>query len=209
MSSLQIIRFAAWSTVLVVGTAAGTIYLTRSGPSDGTTATSGTVTSTSSESTLGKAPYELTDVNGRSFDREALKGAHTALFFGFTHCPDVCPTTLGEIAGWYEALGDEAGDLHTYFISIDPERDTPEVLANYLSWNEDVIGVTGTPEEIARMAKSWGVFYEKVPEEGGGYTMDHTSAVYLLDREGELQTIISYEADTTEALHKLRQLLAS
>lgn len=209
MSSLQVIRFAVWSAVLVVGTAAGTIYLMRQAPSGSPTATSGTVTSAGSESALGKAPYELTDVRGRPFDREALRGAHTALFFGFTHCPDICPTTLGEIASWYGALGDEAGDLRTYFVSIDPERDTPEVLAKYLSWNEHVTGVTGTPEETARMAKSWGVFYEKVPDESGGYTMDHTSAVYLLDRAGELQTIISYEADSTEALQKLRQLLAS
>jgi protein SCO1/2 len=131
------------------------------------------------------------------------------LFFGFTHCPEVCPTTMAEMSTWFEQLGEEGSDLRGYFVSVDPERDTPAILGEYVSWVSDrITGITGTPEEIAKIAKAWGVYYEKVPLEGDDYTMDHTASVFLLDTKGEFQGTIAYGEDSTVAVQKLRNLLA-
>jgi protein SCO1 len=121
----------------------------------------------------------------------------------------VCPTTMAEMASWFETLGDEGKDLRAYFVSVDPERDTPAVLGDYVSWVSDrITGITGSPDQVARIAKSWGVFYEKVPLDGGGYTMDHTASVFLLDSNGEFEGTIAYGEDQATALGKLRNLLA-
>lgn len=137
-------------------------------------------------------------------------GHPSMLFFGFTHCPEVCPTTMAEMAGWFEALGDEGSDLRAYFVSIDPERDSPAVLGDYVSWVSDrITGITGSPEEIAKIAKAWGIYYERVPLEGGDYTMDHTASVFLLDAQGQFQGTIAYREDSETALGKLRNLLGS
>ena len=158
---------------------------------------------------FGVAEYDLVDQNGNPVDETVFAGHPSALFFGFTHCPEVCPTTMAEMSAWFEALGDEGKDLRAYFVSIDPERDTPAVLGDYVSWVSDrITGITGDPAQIAVMAKAWGVFYEKVPLDGGDYTMDHTASVFLLDRNGAFQGTIAYREDMQTALGKLRNLLA-
>lgn len=157
---------------------------------------------------LGSLPYELVDTSGRRLDNETMKGMPSLLFFGYTHCPDVCPTTLAEIASWQEQLGDEARDLRVVFVSVDPERDTPEVLAEYLSWNRSVLGATGTPDQVAQAAKSWGVFYERVDDGKGSYTMEHSSSVFLVDRSGQMVSLVRYQEDTASALKKIRALVA-
>ena len=155
------------------------------------------------------AEFDLVDQNGDPVDETVFAGHPSVLFFGFTHCPEVCPTTMAEMSAWFEALGEEGADLRAYFVSIDPERDTPAVLGDYVSWVSDrITGITGDPQQIAAIAKGWGVFYEKVPLDGGDYTMDHTASVFLLDRNGEFQGTIAYREDMATALGKLRNLLA-
>mgnify|MGYP001143060700 FL=1 len=152
---------------------------------------------------------DLVDQGGNPVDETVFVGHPSALFFGFTHCPEVCPTTMAEMSAWFDALGDDGADLRAWFVSIDPERDTPEVLGDYVSWVSDrITGITGDPDQIDRLADAWGVFHEKVPLEGGDYTMDHTASVFLLDRQGRFQGTIAYREDMATALGKLRNLLA-
>lgn len=158
---------------------------------------------------FGVAEFDLVDHHGNPVDETVFAGHPSALFFGFTHCPEVCPTTMAEMAAWFEALGDEGKDLRAYFVSIDPQRDTPALLGDYVSWVSDrITGITGDPAQIATVAKAWGVFYEKVPLEGDDYTMDHTASVFLLDRNGQFEGTIAYREDMATALGKLRNLLA-
>tara|TARA_R110002020_G_scaffold168944_3_gene357923 strand:- start:322 stop:909 length:588 start_codon:yes stop_codon:yes gene_type:complete len=158
---------------------------------------------------FGKGTYSLIDQNGKPVDQTMFAGHPSALFFGFTHCPEVCPTTMAEMASWFAALGDEGQDLRAYFVSIDPQRDTPEVLGDYVSWVSDrITGITGTPEEIDKIAKAWGVYYERVPLAGEDYTMDHTASVFLLNARGDFEGTIAYREDQATALGKLRNLLS-
>ena len=153
------------------------------------------------------APFELVDQNGEPITEAAFRGHPTALFFGFTHCPEVCPTTLFELDGWLKQLGEEGEHIQAYFISIDPERDTPEVLGNYVSNVSDRIsGITGEPEKIAAMAKSFGIYARKVELEGGDYTMDHTASILLLNEDGSFAGTIAYEENPETALAKLKRL---
>lgn len=156
---------------------------------------------------LGQGDYQLVTAQGEAFTHDSLKGSPSMLFFGFTHCPEVCPTSLAEMASWYEALGDEAVDLKAFFITVDPERDTTEIIGDYVSWTGRVTGITGTPEEVASAARAWGAFYEKVPLEDGDYTMDHTASVFLVNAQGEFEGTIAYREGTDTALAKLRRLI--
>jgi len=154
------------------------------------------------------APFELIDQNGQPITEKALQGRPTALFFGFTHCPDVCPTTLFEMQGWLDQLGEEGKDLQAFFVTVDPERDTPEVMKAYLSnFSDRVTGITGDPEKVAAMAKAFRIYFKKVETEGGDYTMDHTASVMLLDRDGDFFGTISYEENPETAVAKLRRLI--
>jgi protein SCO1/2 len=153
--------------------------------------------------------YRLLGTDGRVFAHADFAGHPSMLFFGFTYCPDVCPTTLAEIVGWYDTLGEDASDLKAYFVTVDPERDTPEVLAGYLGWAERVTGLTGPASEVAKAAKAWGIHAQKVPLDSGDYTMSHTASLLLLDRRGELVDSIAYGASAEVALAKLRRLTAS
>lgn len=194
---LKTIRRVLWGLVAVamLGVGAGALWLTNR--------------PTVEASGFGGGTYALVDQRGNAVDQTMFQGHPSALFFGFTHCPEVCPTTMAEMSGWFEQLGDEGKDLQAYFVSIDPERDTPAILGDYVSWVSDrITGVTGTPEEIAKMAKAWGVYYAKVPLEGEDYTMDHTASVFLLDANGQFQSTIAYREDSAIALQKLRNLLA-
>ncbi|GAB5377824.1 MAG: hypothetical protein AcusKO_42860 [Acuticoccus sp.] len=121
--------------------------------------------------------FRLSDHEGRSVGPETLSGKPTMVFFGFTFCPDVCPTTLADITTWLEALGDDAQRLNVIFITVDPARDTVEAMARYVGYfHPSIDGWTGSPDEIARAAEGFRAKYEKVTTEGDGYTMNHTSA---------------------------------
>ncbi|MBD8688892.1 SCO family protein [Rhizobium skierniewicense] len=156
---------------------------------------------------LGTA-FRLTDDRGQPITEAALKGQPTLLFFGFTHCPEVCPTTLYEMAGWFKSLGSEADGLKAFFFSVDPERDTPELMHNYTSaFTDRITGVTGDPSEMQDVIKSWNIYAKKVPTDDGDYTMDHTASVLLLTEKGDLKGTISYGSTQETAVAKIRDLL--
>jgi protein SCO1/2 len=153
-------------------------------------------------------PFRLTTHEGRTLTNEDLKGRPFAVFFGFTHCPEVCPTTLFDISELLKDLGPEADRLRVLFISVDPEQDTPELLATYLqSFDPRITGLTGSEAEIAAAAKAYRAFYRKVPTEGGSYTMEHTATVYLMGSRGEFVSTLDYNEGRDAKLAKLRRLL--
>ncbi len=153
------------------------------------------------------APFTLVDQKGAPITEAAFRGHPSAVFFGFTHCPEVCPTTLFELDGWLKQLGDEGKNLRAYFVTVDPERDTAEVMKNYVSnVSERITGITGEPDKVLAMAKSFGIFWRKVDLEGGDYTMDHTASVILLDSKGDFAGTIAYEENPDTALAKMKRL---
>jgi protein SCO1/2 len=152
-------------------------------------------------------PFRLIDQDRTPVDERILQGRTTLLFFGFTHCPDVCPTKLFEIAQTMQRLGADSDRVNVVLISVDPERDTPELLKTYLAgFDPRFRGLTGTPEEIAAVTRAWRAYYRKVPLEGGSYTVDHTAAVYLIDREGRFVSTLDV-TDPDRAAATLRARL--
>ncbi|MEO6270175.1 MAG: SCO family protein, partial [Lautropia sp.] len=140
---------------------------------------------------------------------EDFRGKLVLLFFGFTHCPDVCPTTLLKAAKVKEQLGADAGKLQVLFVTVDPERDTAEVLSKYVpAFDPSFIGLRGDPAEIAKAAREFKVFYQKVPNrDGSSYNVDHTAASYILDTEGRLRLFVRHTQPVEEIAADLRQLL--
>jgi len=130
-------------------------------------------------------PFRLTDQNGQTVTEKSLIGRPTIIFFGFTHCPDVCPTSLFEMSEVLRAMGPEASKINAYFVSVDPERDTAAAMKDYLSsFDPNLKGLTGSPEEVERVIKAYRVYAKKIPLKDGDYTMDHTALIYLMDRKG-------------------------
>ena len=153
-------------------------------------------------------PFKLINQNGAVVTDQELKGHPFLVFFGFTHCPDVCPTALFEISEIFRALGPDAERMRALFITVDPERDTPAVIKDYLSsFDPHLSGLTGDPADIAAVAKSYRVYYKKVPLEQGGYTMDHTAIVYLMDKEGRFVSPFSLKRSAEAAAADLRRYL--
>ncbi|MEM7636618.1 MAG: SCO family protein [Pseudomonadota bacterium] len=154
-------------------------------------------------------PFNLVDHNGNEITEKAFEGSPTAVFFGFTHCPEVCPTTLYEMASWLKTLGPDGKPIKAFFITVDPERDTPEIMKSYVSnFTDRIMGITGKPDEIARLAKSWHVYSKKIPLESGDYTMDHTASVFLVDAKGNFKSTIAFRENTDTAVAKLRKLVS-
>jgi protein SCO1/2 len=150
-------------------------------------------------------PFNLTDQNNKPITDQDLKGQPFLVFFGFTHCPDICPTTLFEVSEILRALGPDS-KAKALFVTVDPERDTPEVLKSYLSsFDPRVIGVTGDAEHIAAIIKSYRVYAKKVPLDGGGYTMDHTALVYLMDKDGRFVSPFNMKRRAAEAATDLKR----
>jgi len=153
-------------------------------------------------------PFSLSDQNGRPITDQDLKGRPFLVFFGFTNCPDVCPTALFEMSEILRALGPEADRINAVFITIDPERDTPAVIKDYLSsFDPHLVGLTGDPAAIAAVAKAYRVYSKKVPLDQGGYTMDHTAIVYLMDKSGRFVSPFSLKRTTDTAAADLRRYL--
>lgn len=153
-------------------------------------------------------PFAMTDHNGRAVTEKDYAGKAKAIFFGFTYCPDVCPATLARLTVLMEKLGPDAEKLQVILVSVDPERDMPDVLKGYLaSFGPRIIGLTGTPEQLAAFAKSYRVFYEKVPGQDGNYTLNHSAGVFLFRKSGEFQGTIDREESDGVALEKLKMLL--
>ncbi len=152
-------------------------------------------------------PFTLARTDGSAFTEKDLAGKPYAMFFGFTHCPEVCPTTLWEASGWLKELDKDNETVDIYFVTVDPERDTGEFLAEYLtSFDPRITGLTGTPDQIEEIKKAYKVFARKVPLEDGDYTMDHTASVYLMHGDGSFSGTIAYGENTETAIEKLRRL---
>jgi protein SCO1/2 len=153
-------------------------------------------------------PFRLTDQDGRTMTEQDLMGRASLVFFGFTHCPDVCPTTLFDISEVMRALGPDADRIKPVFITVDPERDTQPVLKDYLSsFDPHLSGLTGDRTSIAAVAKEYRVYFKKVPLDDGGYTMDHTAIVYLMNKSGQFVSPFSLKRTPQTAAAELRQYL--
>lgn len=155
-------------------------------------------------------PINLADMDGGRFTTASLGGKPYAVFFGFTRCPNVCPTTLSDLTLDLQQLGPLADQLSVLFITVDPERDTPDSLKAYLSaFDPHIVGLTGTPEEIAAAAKAFRVYFEKVPTSDGDYTMNHSATVFLMSGKGDFIGTLSFEEDQPTRIAKLKRLIAA
>jgi len=146
-------------------------------------------------------PFQLVDQTGRKVDADVLKRKWSAVFFGFTYCPEACPTTLLALGQTEKLLGPKADDFQTVFISVDPQRDTPKVLANYLSnaaFPHRTLGLTGTPQQVAQAAGAYHVFYQKAGD-GPDYQINHSTITYLMSPTGDFVCVIPY-GDTPQAM---------
>jgi protein SCO1 len=154
-------------------------------------------------------PFSLIDQRGQTITEQDFKGRPFLVFFGFTHCPDICPTTLYEISQIFDKLGRDGDRIRALFTTVDPERDTPSVLKDYLSnFDARIVAATGDPEAIAAVVKAYRAVSRRVPLKDGGYTMDHTAIVYLMDKDGRFVTPFSLRRTTDEAAADLRRYLA-
>ncbi len=153
--------------------------------------------------------FSLTDHTGARRTLADYRGKVVVIFFGFTQCPDVCPTTLQQMAEVRRALGADADKLQVLFVTIDPQRDTREVLAQYVpAFDPSFVGLYGTPEEIAKTAKTFKVFYQKVPgPTETSYTMDHTAGSYVIDKSGQPRLFLKHDQGVAPIVADLRQLL--
>lgn len=157
---------------------------------------------------LSEMNFRLTDHEGALVDSESLISSATMVFFGFTYCPDVCPTTLADITAWLDALGDDAKLLNVIFITVDPERDTVEAMAEYISnFHSAIRGWTGSKELITQAANEFRVNFERVVLDNGGYTMNHTASVQLYDAAGRYAGTIDYHEPRGNAVPKIRRVL--
>jgi protein SCO1/2 len=152
-------------------------------------------------------PFTLTGADGKPFSSATLNGRPAAIFFGFTHCPDVCPTTLARLVKLRRQLGKGDDALSIVFITVDPERDGPAEVGSYAGlFNAPIIGLTGSPADIERVKKQFAIYSAKVPQPGGDYSVDHSAAVFLMDRDGKFVATLSPEEKDSVALDKLRRI---
>ena len=206
MPRRPILIFAGACAVIAAALIAVTLVLVNRPPAGGVPA--GEVVTTG-EADVG-GPFQLVDQNGRAVDESLLQGKWSLVFFGFTWCPDYCPTTLAALDATRQRLGDKADDLQIVFISIDPERDTPQALKDYLSsdgFPEGVIGLTGTPEQVKAAADGYKAFYQKVGE-GEGYTMNHSLTVYLMGPDGRFRTAVAEELGPEKSAEIIERAMA-
>ena len=153
-------------------------------------------------------PFQLTDQAGQVVTEKSLQGRPTLIFFGFTHCPDVCPTSLFEISEVLRAMGEDADRVNAYFISVDPERDTDAAMKDYLSsFDPHLKGLTGDPDAVAKVISGFRVYARKVPLKDGDYTMDHTALIYLMDRDGHFVSPFNLKRTPEEAAADLKRYL--
>jgi protein SCO1/2 len=154
-------------------------------------------------------PFRLVDQNGKTVTDADLKGKWSLVYFGYTHCPDACPTALNDIAIALDELGPQRNAVRPVFVTVDPERDTPAVLKSYVTaFDAPILALSGTPEEIAQAAKGYRVYYAKHPEAGGDYSMDHSSVIYVMDPEGRFTASFTQENSPEEIAERLKKLLS-
>ena len=198
-NALGIIRLLLWALVAVAAIAFVALQMqTREGA----------VPQRDFSASIG-GPFTLTAPDGSTVTDRTLKGRPFALFFGFTRCPDVCPTTLARLAKLRHALGTDGNSLQIVFVSVDPQADKPANIGRYIAlFDTPIVGLTGTPAQIADIAKAYRIVYEKVSQDGGNYTIDHSATVFLMDRGGRLQSTLDMKENDAAALAKLRRLIS-
>jgi protein SCO1/2 len=153
-------------------------------------------------------PFQLTDQAGQTVTEKALLGKPTLIFFGFTHCPDICPTSLFEMSEVLRAMGKDADRVNAYFVSVDPERDTAATMKDYLSsFDPHLRGLTGAPDAVAKVIAGYRVYAKKVPLKDGDYTMDHTALIYLMDKDGKFIAPFNLKRKPEEAATDLKRYL--
>lgn len=200
MNSLKVVRYVLWG---LVGVAAIALGLIAGGAFEG----GDDEELVNANVTIG-TPFALVTDAGEPITEAAFRDHPTVVFFGFTFCPDVCPTALAEVSGWLAELGDEAEDLEVYFVTVDPERDVPEKMADYLTaFDPRIVGITGPVDDVHAMLDGYRVYYARYEAPNVGYLMDHTASFYLLDRDGEAVDFIAYNEARDVALDKIRNLI--
>lgn len=197
--TLRIIKFGAWGLLAFVALAIGLgaiLERVNSSPSAGSTG-----------SLAIGGPFELTAHTGETITNEDLAGTPYLVFFGFTHCPDICPTTLAQLTAVLDQLGPQA-DITPLFITVDPERDTQDIMADYVEYfDERIVGLRGSLEQTEQAADAFAAYFEKVPLEDGGYTMDHTASVLMMDAQGEFAGTLDIHEPLDTQVEKLRGLM--
>lgn len=153
-------------------------------------------------------PFELVDGDGRPVTDRNFRGKWMLVYFGFTHCPDACPLGLQNMAAARDLLGPAGDQVALVFITLDPERDTPEVMRDYASaFDTSVAALTGSPEQVAKVAKEYRVYYAKAPMKDGGYSVDHTSIVYAMDPQGRFAANFTHETPPEQIAARLQKLI--
>jgi protein SCO1/2 len=197
--NLARLRLALWALVGLVAAALVVFLWKQAGPEQ-------PAVSQTSMASIG-GPFTLTSSSGKPFSSSELNGKPAAVFFGFTHCPDVCPTTLARLVKLRRQLGKGDEAMSIVFITVDPERDGPAEVGSYAGlFNAPIIGLTGSSADIERVKKQFGVYSAKVPQPGGEYSVDHSAAVFLMDRNGKFVATLSPEERDSVALDKLRRI---
>ena len=190
------LRMALWGLVVIVGIGATILYLVR--PPERPVGLFG-------------GDFSLQSTKGGTFDQNDLKGAPSLIFFGYTFCPDVCPTTLVESTAWRQTLNLTPDELRIVFVSVDPERDTLDLLKEYLTaFDSEVIGLTGTLDEVEKAKKAFGIYSKKVDDASSTeYLVDHTASVFMIGDDGKFEGTISFGEAKETALAKVRKLTGS
>ena len=189
-------RIILWTLVVIVAIGATALYFLR--PPAAPIGVTGT-------------PFALDSTKGGTFTEADLKGTPSLVFFGYTFCPDVCPTTMAESVAWRQELGLKPEQLRTIFVTVDPGRDTKQVLTDYLaSFDSNIIGLVGTADQTTAAKASFGVFSENgPPDKAGNYPVNHTATVFLIGKNGEFEGTIDYGEDKTSALAKIKRLIGT
>jgi len=200
LSGFGRLRLVLWVLVLLAVLGAGALYfVSRQAP-------------TSAASAYASAyggNFAMTDQTGRTVTDKSLRGRPYAIFFGFTRCPDVCPTTLNRMAQLRKKLGPDGDKFDIVFVSVDPEHDKREDIGRYVElFGTPIIGLTGTDAQIERIVKAFRIYYAKVPMEDGDYTIDHTASIFLMDRQGRFVTTIDHQEGDQVAVEKLRRAIS-
>ena len=154
-------------------------------------------------------PFQLIDQNGKPFSDADLKGKWHLIFFGYTHCPDACPTALNEMSLALDRLGMKRDEVGVVFITVDPERDTPDALKSYVqSFDAPIVALTGSPEAVAQAAKAYRVFYAKHPRPDGDYDMDHSAVIYVMNPEGRFTATFTPDSSADAIVQRLQKLIS-
>jgi protein SCO1 len=202
MKALRAFRLVAWCVVAIVTLLLIIGYLLQSGGGKRFGEPD-----TPSTPAIGR-PFELVSHRGQVIDNAVLKGKPYLAFFGFTHCPDICPTTLSELSDLMNELGPAASGFNVVFISVDPERDTQQLLNDYMtSFDRRILALRGTPEQTAKAVKAFSAYARKVPTEDGSYTMDHTAGVYMMDANGSFKGTLDMHESREIRMKKIRNLM--